>query len=417
MSIRDNEEMVKNNLLVSMNNAGSIEELLKLKREFTEIFNTRYYNIKLSTFYYNVERLTYINALRNISNIVNDLINNKSIEEIKDTYNTTLKSIKKMFNVYSKNGVYQDKILKSINEINSLNVKEELNYDLDFICAKTAVQLFIDNDVYNEDDALKKTHINNKDYALYIYILKNRKHPLYYQYHDIVSKYKRKIYRNANRMRKSEQNKLQKKAIRTRDYTNIELINILSNKSSQEFKNFISYYNLNNIVFSSILKMNKNLIYEIANNRENIWYIYNYYIDLYRQVAEEVIRDIKLLSKDKFKEPLDLYKYYSNNYNLLYIAKIAKELPDLKNSTLILRYIKKFSSLFEVLDEKSINNIKLKGHLLCLRKNITFTNSDLKNAITDIEEKGMPLLKGILFSSLKRQIELKDGKVKQKILC
>ena len=93
--------------------------------------------------------------------------------------------------------------------------------------------------------------------------------------------------------------------------------------------------------------MNKNLIYEIANNRENTWYIYNYYVSMYRQVAEEVIRDIKLLSKDKFKTPLDLYKYYSNNYNLLYIAKIAKELPDLKNNTLILKYVDKFSSLFE----------------------------------------------------------------------
>ena len=156
MTFRDNEEMVKNNFLVSMNNASSIEELLILKRKFTEIFYTRFYNIKLSTFYYNVERLAYINALRNISNIVNDLVNNKSIEEIIDKYNTTLISIKKMFNIYSKNGVYQDKMLKIINEINSLTIKEELNYDLDFICAKTAVQLFIDNDVYNEDDALKK---------------------------------------------------------------------------------------------------------------------------------------------------------------------------------------------------------------------------------------------------------------------
>ena len=89
------------------------------------------------------------------------------------------------------------------------------------------------------------------------------------------------------------------------------LISILSNSHSQKFINFTSYYNLNNIVFSSILKMNKNLIYEIANNRNNIWYIYNYYVDLYRQVAEEVIRDIKLLSKDKFKTPLDLYNMLS----------------------------------------------------------------------------------------------------------
>ena len=412
MTFRDNEEMVKNNFLVSMNNASSIEELLILKRKFTEIFYTRFYNIKLSTFYYNVERLAYINALRNISNIVNDLVNNKSIEEIIDKYNTTLKSIKKMFNIYSKNGVYQDKMLKIINEINSLTIKEELNYDLDFICAKTAVQLFIDNDVYNEDDALKKVHVNNKDFVLYIYILKNREHSLYYQYHNIVSKHKSKIYNNANRMSKSEQ----KKTIRISEYTNIELVDILSNKNSQEFKDFISYYNLNNIVFSSILNMNKYLINELANNINNIEYIYNYYVSMYRQVIEEVIRDIKILSKDNFKIPLDLYKYYSNNYNLLYISKISKELPNLKNNTLILKYIEKFPSLFVYLDEKKINNIKYKGHIMCLSENINFTRFEFVKALKDIEDKGMPLLKGVLFGSIKRQVELKDTNTKKKVL-
>ena len=72
---------------------------------------------------------------------------------------------------------------------------------------------------------------------------------------------------------------------------------------------------------------------------------------------------------------------------------------------------------FEVLNEKELNIIKLKGQLLCLSKNITFTNSDLKNAVNDIEEKGMPLLKGILYGSIKRQKELKDAKVRKKTLC
>lgn len=413
MTNKDNEEMVKNNLLASMNNASSIEELLDLKWQFTKTFNTKYYNIKASAFYKNVDRLTYINALRNMSNIVNDLINNKNIEEIKDKYNTTLKSIKKMFNVYSKNGTYQDKILKVIKEINSLNVKEGINYDLDFICAKTAVQLFIDNDVYNGNDADKKTHVSTGDYSFYLNLLKGKKHPLYFEYHNISSEHKSMLYKVTYRKKQAQK----KKDTLISRYTNIELISILSNSHSQEFINFTSYYNLNNIVFSSILKMNKNLIYEIANNRDNIWYIYNYYVDLYRQVAEEVIRDIKLLSKDKFKTPLDLYKYYSNNYNLLYIAKIAKELPDLKNNTLILKYVDKFSSLFEVINEKNLNTIKLRGHLFCLSENISFTNRDLKSAINDIEGKGMPLLKGVLYGSIKRQIDIKNSKVKKKTLC
>ena len=413
MTIRDNEEMKKNDLLNAMNKASSIEELLDLKWQFTKIFNTRYYTIKASTFYKGIERIAYVNALRNISNIVNDLIKNKSIEEIKDEYNTTLKSIKKMFNLYSKNGAYQDRILEIINKMNVMKESEKINHDLDFLCAKTALQLFIDNDVYNADDAKEKAHVNSTDYSSYLNLLKDKKHPLYDKYHNISIKHKSMLYKAFYRKKQAETNE----SIEISNYTNRELISILSNSHSQEFINFTAYYNLNNIVFSSILKMNKNLIYEIANNRENIWYIYNYYVDLYRQVAEEAIRDIKLLSKDKFKEPLDLYKYYSNNYNLLYISKIAKELPNLKNSTLILRYVEKFYSLFEVLNEKELNIIKLKGQLLCLSKNITFTNSDLKNAVNDIEEKGMPLLKGILYGSIKRQKELKDAKVRKKTLC
>ena len=408
-----NEEKIKNDLLKKMNNATSIEELLDLKWQFTKIFYTRYYTVKALTFYKNVERIAYVNALRNITNIVNDLINNKSIEEIKDKYNTTLKSIKKMFNLYSNNGAYQDRTLEMVNKMNATKEDEKVNHDLDFLCAKTALQLFIDNDVYNADDAKEKAHVNSTDYSFYLNLLKDKKHPLYDKYHNISIKHKSMLYKAFYRKKQAETNE----SIEISNYTNRELISILSNSHSQEFINFTAYYNLNNIVFSSILKMNKNLIYEIANNRENIWYIYNYYVDLYRQVAEEVIRDIKLLSKDKFKEPLDLYKYYSNNYNLLYIAKIAKELPNLKNSTLILRYVEKFYSLFEVLNEKELNIIKLKGQLLCLSKNITFTNSDLKNAVNDIEEKGMPLLKGILYGSIKRQKELKDAKVRKKTLC
>ena len=413
MTIRDNEEMKKNDLLNAMNKASSIEELLDLKWQFTKIFNTRYYTIKASTFYKGVERIAYVNALRNISNIVNDLIKNKSIEEIKDEYNTTLKSIKKMFNLYSKNGAYQDRILEIINKMNVMKESEKINHDLDFLCAKTALQLFIDNDVYNADDAKEKAHVNSTDYSFYLNLLKDKRHPLYCKYHNISTKHKSILYKASYRKKQFNTNK----TTEISNYTNIELISILSNKTSLDFINFSSYYNLNNIIFSSILKMNKNLIYEIANNRENTWYIYNYYVSMYRQVAEEVIRDIKMLSKEKFKTPLDLYKYYSNNYNLLYIAKIAKELPNLKNNTLILRYIEKFPSLFEFLDEKSINNIKLKGHIFCLSDVITFTNSDLKNAITDIEEKGMPILKGVLFGSIKRQVDIKNNKVKKKTLC
>ena len=407
----ENEETVKNNLLIAMNNASSIEELLELKRQFTKIFYTKYYTLKQKCFYENIERIAYINTLRNISNIVTDLVNNISIDEIKDKYNVTLKSIKRILSLYSKNGIYKNKITEIINKINKIEEDKNINHDLDFLCAKTAVQLLIDNDVKSEREVSSKTYINKKDYKLYLHILETKKHPLYYKYHDITTNHKRILCSNAS---KANKKKISLPSFRIDDYTNKDLVNILSNSYSKEFVNFVSYYNLSNIVFSSILKMNKSLIYEIANNRENIHYIYDYYVFMYRKVIEEVIRDIKLLSKNDFKSPLDLYKYYSNNYNLLYLAKIAKELPDLKNNTLLLSYVEKLSSLFVYLDEKSLNKIKLEGNMFCLSENINFTRDLFVKALEDIEDKGMPLLKGVLFTSIKRQVDIKNSKIKIK---
>lgn len=409
-----NEDKIKNDLLNKMNNAKSIEELLNLKWQFTKTFGTKYYNIKLSTFYKNIERIAYINTFRNINNIINDLNNNLDIEEIIEKYNTTFISLKKVFSIYSKNGTYQEETLKSINIV--LESDATKKFDLDILCAKVAVRLFLDNEVYNANDADKKEYTTTKDYLYYLNLLKDKKHPLYYQYNYFVSNYKNQIHRDNFKKRNDEKIRKQREENDISNCSTTELVTILSDKNSLKYRYLLDKFSLNNIIFTSILNMNKDLINELANNINNIEYIYNYYVSMYRQVIEEVIRDIKILSKDNFKIPLDLYKYYSNNYNLLYISKISKELPNLKNNTLILKYIEKFPSLFEFLDEKNINNIKYKGHIMCLSENINFTRPEFVKALKDIEDKGMPLLKGVLFGSIKRQIELKDTNTKRKVL-
>ena len=392
-----NKEEVKDKILSAMNDASSIEELLKLKLEFSKIFYTKYYNFKLSTFYKNVERIVFNNAILNRDNIVEELNNGISEVEIADKYNITLLALRNLF---------ADNKQESVT----------LNYDLDFICAKVAVRLFLDNEVYNANDALEKKYVNKKDYSKYIEILKNRNHPLYYEYITKAKEYKNSSYRDLYIKRNSNKEKLIKDANNIDNLNNKELFSILNNPFSFKIKFFTEYYGLNNIIFTSMLKLNKNLAYEIVSNRDNTIFIYDYYLNLYKQVSLQVIKDISLLSNDNFKNPLDIYKYYANNYNLIYIAKIAKELPDLKNNTLILRYTEKFSSLFEFLDERKLNNIKLKGYMFCLSENISFTKTDFVKALEDVDEKGMPLLKGVLYGSIKRQIELKDVNVKKKVL-
>ena len=89
----------------------------------------------------------------------------------------------------------------------------------------------------------------------------------------------------------------------------------------------------------------------------------------------------------------------------------------IKNNTLLLSYVEKLSSLFVYLDEKSLNKIKLEGNMFCLSENINFTRDLFVKALEDIEDKGMPLLKGVLFGSIKRQVELEKNKIKKKTLC
>ena len=113
---------------------------------------------------------------------------------------------------------------------------------------------------------------------------------------------------------------------------------------------------------------------------------------------------------------LNLHLIYINIILIIIIfyilQKLLKELPDLKNNTLLLSYVEKLSSLFVYLDEKSLNKIKLEGNMFCLSENINFTRDLFVKALEDIEDKGMPLLKGVLFTSIKRQADIKNSKIK-----
>lgn len=71
-----------------------------------------------------------------------------------------------------------------------------------------------------------------------------------------------------------------------------------------------------------------------------------------------MIYNIIMFSKNNFKEPLNIYDYYANNYNPLYLALIAKKFQDLKFNTLIARYNQKCHSIYTTLTEKEINTIR-----------------------------------------------------------
>ena len=88
----------------------------------------------------------------------------------------------------------------------------------------------------------------------------------------------------------------------------------------------------------------------------------------------------------------------------------------MKNGTIISSYLKKSYDITRGFDRKSIDVLKQRGTISCASKSLCFTNREFSNALKDIKEKNLPLQKGVLYYSIKRQIELRDKNVKKKIL-
>ena len=78
------------------------------------------------------------------------------------------------------------------------------------------------------------------------------------------------------------------------------------------------------------------------------------------------------------------------------------------NVILLLKHIKNTRSDLSAIKQKSVFS--------CCEDSISFSYSEFNRALSDIDEKGMPLVKGVLYGSIKRQIGLKDVKVIKKKL-
>ena len=140
------EDKIKDKILSAMNNASSIEELLVLKWHFEKIFVLKYSNIKNKVLAENIERISYNRVVFNSKLIIEDLLNNYSLEQIRDKYNVTRESIKRIVSYYLDSNDYDEKVLEKIDTFKD-PVKEE--QDREFITAKAAVMMFIENKCYS----------------------------------------------------------------------------------------------------------------------------------------------------------------------------------------------------------------------------------------------------------------------------
>ena len=363
----------------------------------------------------NIERIAYNNATANRDNIIKDILNGLSLIEIKDEYNTTRESLNRIVINYLNNPNYNKEILTRLDDFTDYFIP---SHDRDFLLAKTAIKMFVDNKCCTSSKIYNHFLCPNQQLYQYLKILEVQNHPLYYEYRKI---YKKEMSENAtlkdNLLHLKEKIKQQKEVNKISTFSKEKLLNILTIHNGKDFVNYCLYYGFNTYILSELLKDNEELKYHLANanNKEMTLNVYNEYINRYRLIIKSLIRDIIILSKNKFKEPLDLYKYYKKtNFNIKYLAMLAESFKDIKNNTLIIQYLNRFPVILDYLTNKNINTIRQKDYFSCCNNIIKFNGNDLNNAMKSIEEDDMPLVKGVLYGALKNQLNNKDRKEKVK---
>lgn len=404
------KDKIKDIFINDMNNASSIEELLILKWHFEKIFVYKYSNIKNKVFVENIERISYNRALVNSKIIIEDLLNNYSLEQLRDKYDVTRESIKRIVSSSLNFNDYDEVVLEKID-----SVKEE--QDREFITAKAAVMMFIENKCYSSPLVRAKFNCDNYEYYKYLHILETNNHPIYKEFSLLYKHYLKEISSNINsRIRQHEKEERERINQYITDLDSKEILEILSNHNDIKFIDFSLCYGFETDILFELLKDNKELKYELANNKENIVDIYNQYVDRYKVLIKDVIRKIIILSKDKFTKPLDLYDYYTKtSLDIKILARLSKGFGDIKNNTLILQYLDKFPFVLEEISRKDITALKQKGIMSCCKDSISFSYSEFNRALSDIEERRIPLVKGVLYGSIENQIELRNSKVKKKV--
>ena len=413
-------ESYKNKYYVSfLNEAASIEELLILKWKWNKSISNHHFAIVIETSNINVERIANLNAQNNKENIVADLINGSSLNDIKEKYVTTTKAIKIIISKYLKSRNYNPKILNIKITVNDIYTREE--QDINFICALTAFKMFVKHGCFSKASITEKFNCSHSDYDKFRGILESRNHPLINKVSRIVEQNAKKSISIASSKRHDLTRKEKEEKIK--NYANLtfeEAFTILSapEANTEDFKYFCLFYGLNTTMLINFLKDNPNLKYELAsniNNKDKVQAIYNKCIFKYQILANQIVNKIAKLKEDNYSTPFDLYKYYSNttidlNYlalmNVNYSSTVTKQIQD---------YIITFPNLFQKIEKRHLEILKSSKIISCCGESIQFTPKDLKIAFEDIKEKRLPCIKGVLYGAIKKQIELKDEKIKKKV--
>ena len=258
------DEVIDKTILDAMNKASTIEELLIIKWQSKLRKVNRALRNKI--LHKNIERISYNNALENASAIIYDLINNNSLESIKNKYNVTTSSIKNLVTTYLLKGKYKDELLK-----NNILFNETINpnQDRELLSARVAIKLFIDNGCYTNKTVCSKFSCKAEEYYKYVHILNAKNDPLYKEFEKLNKAYTTYLHTEAkseyyNKLREVKRKNIEN--VSTMDPSSILEILSSPNIEDRNYINFCIYYGLNSRVLQQLLNDNDDLKYELTSN-------------------------------------------------------------------------------------------------------------------------------------------------------
>lgn len=400
------EDKVECNKAAFLEQASSLEELLMIKWITCGNEDSSY---SYNSFYKKARELINKNAIDNFNEIINDLINGMNLNEIKKKYLITSLNFKEVIKQYLRERADSDILNISVSKKELSNSENE---DIDFILASTTFNLLFKYNCFLATDIEEKLNCHGTELSKYLRIIETKNKDLYNEYQKAYRKEKSQklSMRSALVCAQSKDNILSKLDNLSRD----DILNIFNNPKSMEFSYFCQRYGLMPRTLSNLLKIDPLIKEELANNIDNIKNIYSVYVTKFGLLIEKVIKDIVDLEENGYKEPFDLYEYYSNtDVNINYLARMALDF-DIRNNSIILEYINNHKDLFLGIDEKGTVGLRAVGRITCCNNSISFDNKQISEALNNMNEKKLPHIKGVLYYAIKRQLD--KGKVKKNTL-
>ncbi len=282
--------------------------------------------------------------------------------------------------------------------IKSKTLKEQ---NVDYSIAKKIIKMYFSSCADNKEEFQKITDCPRRWFNTALDILEVKDNPMYYKYQ------KRKREKFIAKRKISDKIKYQRKEeTLVANVTNLskdDIAELLKEKNSIELKKFGSLNNFNTHLIVAINEVDPNFLNEFLNDAS----IYFVYEEQYKNLVKKVIDEIKEANATNNKKPINLYDYYlMANMSIERLASIAKTFNDVKDKWLLEKYLEKNESILELVDDKKLRVFLQTNYITCGNDTVSFTNSEFKKALIDINEKNMPLSKGTLYGAIKHQKEL-----------